>query len=260
MIAAVACAGVLFAAGTARAEIVAKNATDGLLALSPAGVPSVAYVRGTRMVVATRAGKAKWRSVTAARTTPGATVKAFKIGAAGPVALVQSSDDHALLSSASAAPPGRPSASRASGQTMALGWPGLALDAKGLPVVAYARWNSLNLNTQLQFVRVGRAWPAEHSERDARRFPAQHGAAVGGAGTGRRPRTRRGGLRLRHRGGCVRVVSGREDWTGLGIDVSRGEFPDRPPAGRPRSRDASTPPGASPWPPSRPRRSRWPSG
>ena len=97
MIAAVACAGVLFAAGTARAEIVAKNATDGLLALSPAGVPSVAYVRGTRMVVATRAGKAKWRSVTAARTTPGATVKAFKIGAAGPVALVQSSDDHALM-------------------------------------------------------------------------------------------------------------------------------------------------------------------
>ena len=37
---------------------------------------------------------------------------------------------------------------------MALGWPGLALDAKGLPIVAYSRWNSLNLNTQLQLVRL----------------------------------------------------------------------------------------------------------
>ena len=97
LIAAVACAGTLCAAGTARAEIVAPNAADGQLALNAKGTPSVAYVRGTRVVVATRAGNGKWRAVNAASTTSGATVKAFKIGAAGPVALVQSSDDRTLV-------------------------------------------------------------------------------------------------------------------------------------------------------------------
>src|SRR5215211_8509855 len=141
VIAAVACASVLFAAGTARAEVVAKNAADGLLAMSPAGVPSVAYVRGTRLTVATRAGKEKWRSVTAAATTPGATVRAFKIGAAGPVALVQSSDERTLVLVRKNGKGWQSVRIASVGQTMALGWPGLALDAKGLPVVAYARWN-----------------------------------------------------------------------------------------------------------------------
>ena len=52
---------------------------------------------------------------------------------------------------------------------MALGWPGLALDAKGLPAVAYARWRSLNLNTQLQLVRV-----------DARGKPSTQNVTRGG--------------------------------------------------------------------------------
>ena len=84
VIAAVACAGAFFAAGTAQAEIVARNAADARLALSAKGTPSVAFVRGTRVVVATRAGKGKWRAVNVASTTPGSTVMAFKIGAVRP--------------------------------------------------------------------------------------------------------------------------------------------------------------------------------
>ena len=225
MIAAVACAGVLSAAGTAQAEIVAKKAADGLLALSPAGVPSVAYVRGIRVIVATRAGKAKWRSVTAAATTPGATVKAFKIGAAGPVALVQSSDDHVLMLVRKRGAAWQTVRIASAPQTMALGWPGLALDAKGFPVVAFARWNSLNLNTQLQFVRV-----------DARGKPSSQSVTRGGFPRSMVPPSAAPVLV----GGRVHVVEAYgfdtvtgafewypdgKTWTGLGIDVSRGEFP-----------------------------------
>src|SRR5215208_2951645 len=139
VIAAVACVGMLCAAGTAHAEIVARNATGGQLALNAKGTSSVAFVRGTRVVVATRAGKGNWRSVNAASTTPGSTVMAFKIGAAGPVALVQSSDDRTLVLVRKRANAWQTVRIANVGPTMALGWPGLALDAKGLPAVAYAR-------------------------------------------------------------------------------------------------------------------------
>src|SRR5689334_15220976 len=87
----------LMMAGTSRAEIVAHNASGALLALGPKGTPFVAYVRGTRIMVSSRAGAATWRATAAAQTTAGATVKAFKVGAAGPVALVQSADDRTLV-------------------------------------------------------------------------------------------------------------------------------------------------------------------
>ena len=75
-------------------------------------------------------------------------VKAFRIGAAGPVALpCQSADDRTLALVRKRGSSWQTVRLAAVPQTMALGWPGLALDAKGLPIVAYSRWNSLNLNT-----------------------------------------------------------------------------------------------------------------
>jgi hypothetical protein len=216
---------VLFASGTAGAEIVARNGTGGLLALNAKGVPSVAYVRGTRVLITTRAGKENWRAVTAASTTPGTTVRAFKIGPAGPVALVQSSDDRALSLVRKNGKRWQTIRIATVGTTMALGWPGLALDAKGLPAVAYARWNSLNLNTQLQLVRV-----------DARGKPSTQSVTRGGFPRSMVPPSAApvfvaGRLRVVEAYGFDTVTGAFEwypngkTWTGLGIDVSRGEFP-----------------------------------
>src|SRR5215203_937978 len=225
VIAAVACVGVLCAAGTAHAEIVARNATGGQLALNAKGTSSVAFVRGTRVVVATRAGKGNWRSVNAASTTPGSTVMAFKIGAAGPVALVQSSDDRTLVLVRKRANAWQTVRIANVGPTMALGWPGLALDAKGLPAVAYTRWSSLNLNTQLQLVRV-----------DARGKPSTQSVTRGGFPRSMVPPSAApvfvgGRLHVVEAYGFDTVAGAFEwypegkTWTGLGIDVSRGEFP-----------------------------------
>ena len=225
VIAAVACAGAFFAAGTAQAEIVARNAADAQLALSAKGTPSVAFVRGTRVVVATRAGKGNWRAVNAASTTPGSTVMAFKIGASGPVALVQSSDDRTLVLVRKRDKAWQTVRIANVGPTMALGWPGLALDAKGLPAVAYTRWSSLNLNTQLQLVRV-----------DARGKPSTQNVTRGGFPRSMVPPSAApvfvgGRLHVVEAYGFDTVTGAFEwypegkTWTGLGIDVSRGEFP-----------------------------------
>jgi hypothetical protein len=225
VIAAVACAGMLFAAGTAQAETVARNATDGQLALNAKGTPSVAFVRGTRVVVATRAGKGNWRAVNAASTTPGSTVMAFKIGAAGPAALVQSSDDRTLVLVRKRDNAWQTVRIANVGPTMALGWPGLALDAKGLPAVAYTRWSSLNLNTQLQLVRV-----------DARGKPSTQSVTRGGFPRSMVPPSAApvfvgGRLHVVEAYGFDTVTGVFEwypdgkTWWGLGIDVSRGEFP-----------------------------------
>ena len=110
-------------------------------------------------------------------------------------------------------------------QTMALGWPGLALDAKGLPIVAYSRWNSLNLNTQLQLVRL-----------DAKGRPSTQNVTRGGFPQSSVPPPAAPVLV----GGRAHVVEAYgfhtvtgafewypdgKTWTGRGLDVSRGEFP-----------------------------------
>ena len=111
------------------------------------------------------------------------------------------------------------------GPTMALGWPGLALDAKGLPAVAYTRWSSLNLNTQLQLVRV-----------DARGKPSTQNVTRGGFPRSMVPPSAApvfvgGRLHVVEAYGFDTVTGAFEwypegkTWTGLGIDVSRGEFP-----------------------------------
>jgi hypothetical protein len=225
VIAASACAGVLFASGTAGAEIVARNAADGALALNAKGTPSVAYVRGTKLVVSTRAGLAKWRGVNAATTTAGATVKAFRIGAAGPVALVQSSDDRSLALVRKRGSEWQTIRIATVPATMALGWPGLALDAKGLPIVAYTRWNGLNLNTQLQFVRFGaNGRPASQNvTRDG--FPQSIVPPLAA------PVLAGGRVHVVEAYGFHTVTGAFEwypdgkTWTGLGLDVTRGDFP-----------------------------------
>jgi len=126
-----------------------------MLALGAKGTPHAAYVRGTKVVLSTRTAKGRWRSSNIGSASAGSQVKAFTVGSRGPVALVQSADGRRIflvrrvtvgwqtIRIAGSLPAG-----------MRLGWPGLALDKKGLPVVAYTRWSSANLTSRLLLVRV----------------------------------------------------------------------------------------------------------
>jgi hypothetical protein len=145
----------LVCAGGASAEVVARGVPDGFLALSGKAVPSVAFVRGPTLYVSTRSATGRWTASAAASVSPGSTVTAFKIGAAGPVVLVESADVRTLLLVR------RQSVgwqtirlARVIAPRFRLGWPGLALDRAGLPVVAYTRWNGANLNSRLLLTRI----------------------------------------------------------------------------------------------------------
>jgi hypothetical protein len=145
----------LVAVGGASAEVVAPGVQDGLLALNAKGSPSVAFVRGSNLVVASRSAPKRWAQVRAAAVSPGSNVMAFEIGAAGPVVLVQSNDAREILlvrrrsigwqtiDLAGKLPP-----------QVQLGWPGLTLDRRGLPVIGYTRWNSSTLYSRLLLARV----------------------------------------------------------------------------------------------------------
>ena len=86
----------LVTAGGASAEVVARGVQDGLLALDAKGTPSVAWVHNSTLFVATRAPTGKWTRKATATVPPGSSAVAFEIGAAGPVALVQSGDDRTI--------------------------------------------------------------------------------------------------------------------------------------------------------------------
>jgi hypothetical protein len=144
----------LVTAGGASAEVVARGVEDGALALGPKG-PSVAFVRGSALIVSSRSAKGRWTQAKAATVTSGSSVMAFKVGARGPVMLVESGDSRSLLLVQ------RKSVGwqtiRISGRLPApvrLGWPGLALDRRGLPTIGYARWNSSTLDSRLLLARV----------------------------------------------------------------------------------------------------------
>ena len=87
----------LVAAGGASAEVVARGVQDGLLALDGKANPSVAFVRGPSVYVSTRSASGRWVAAKAASVSPGSTVTAFDVGAAGPVVLVESADVRTLL-------------------------------------------------------------------------------------------------------------------------------------------------------------------
>src|SRR4051812_30643954 len=86
----------LVTGGGASAEVVARGVEDGQLALNAKGTPSVAFVRGSSFIVATRTAANRWAKAKAAAVSANSNVMAFAIGPDGPVALVQSADDRTL--------------------------------------------------------------------------------------------------------------------------------------------------------------------
>jgi len=119
--------------GGASAEVVARGVQNGMLALGPKGTPFVAYVRGSGLLIATRASKGRWRATRADSVSAGSQVMAFTVGVTGPVALVQSADDRTLVLVRRRAVGWQ--TTRLAGALPAevsLGWPGLVLDRHGL--------------------------------------------------------------------------------------------------------------------------------
>jgi hypothetical protein len=141
--------------GSASAELVAR-VPDGMIAVTPSGTPLVGYVRGRELVIAERKGRDRWTGAASLHVAAGSRLAAFRAGAAGPVAVVLGPADRSLtvLRRQGKRWLAIPLAGRLDAD-LSIGWPGLALDGHGLPVVAYTRWHSRSLYSQLMLARVG---------------------------------------------------------------------------------------------------------
>jgi hypothetical protein len=141
--------------GSASGELVAR-APDGMIAVTPRGAPLVGYVSGAELLVARRGGRGHWIQQRAARIARGSRLAAFAAGSAGPVAVVIGPGDRSLA--VLRRKKDRWVKTRLTGSLgpdLTLGWPGLTLDRRGLPVVAYTRWHTHSLFSQLILARVG---------------------------------------------------------------------------------------------------------
>jgi hypothetical protein len=215
----------LVAAGAAQADVVARGVQDGMLAVGPKGAPYVAYVRGRHVRVAARGAK-RWRAETAATVPAGSNVQAFSVGSTGPVALVQSADSRriVLLRRGLLGWQTIPIVSRPPAGTL-LGWPGLALGARGETLVAYARWKPASFASQLVLARVNARGRVRTTRITLGGFPPSYvpppaePVVVAGRAHVLESWGWRGSV------GTVEWFPQRQTWTGLGVDVSRGDWP-----------------------------------
>jgi hypothetical protein len=150
--------------GSASAELVAR-VPDGMVAVTPAGAPLVGYVSGKDFVIAHRAGRGRWTQQRAGRVAAGSRLAAFVAGSAGPVAVIIGPGDRsvAVLRQQGKRWAKTPLTGRL-GPDLIVGWPGLALDRRGLPVVAYTRWHSRSLYSQLILGKIDKGGTA-HTQR-----------------------------------------------------------------------------------------------
>ena len=219
------CLGAVVFAGNAGAEVVAKGAANGVLALSPKGVPAVAYVRGTEVLVSNRVAPGRWWTIRAGRVSAGSTVKAFAIGKSGPVVIVGSSDIRTLVAFRARGTRWQRISIAHTPAHIGLGWPGLTFDRDGLPTIAYTRWNSTNANTQLLLVRVQPGGRLVTQRVTAEGFPQSEVPPPAA------PVVVGGKVHVVETYGFRTVIGAFEwypngrTWTGIGLDVTRGEVP-----------------------------------
>jgi hypothetical protein len=216
----------LVSAGAASAEVVARGVEDGLLALNGKGVASVAFVRGSALYVSTRSRPGRWTVAKAAAVSPGSGVTAFKVGSTGPVVLVESADSR-TLSLVRRRSVGWQTIRLAGnlGPRLRLGWPGLALDRRGRPVVSFTRWNSVTLDSRLLLARVNAKSRVRSRAITSEGFPKSlvppPSAPVLFGNTVHVIES------YGYRGvlGTLEWFPERKTWTGFGLDAGVGDFP-----------------------------------
>ena len=219
----------LVLAGSASAEVVAPGVQDGQLAMTRAGKPVVAYVRGTSLAIATRMGVNRWRTTRPASVSRGSTVVALEAGAAGTVALVQSADARRLLLVRQAGPGW--AVTQLGGRFpvgTTFGWPGLALEPRnGLPAVAYTRWSRESHKSILLVSRLDRSGRVRTQQITHEGFPKSHVAPPAA------PVFTRGALHVIETYGYEGAVgtiewgprAQRRGWSGQFLDSGIGDFP-----------------------------------
>ena len=160
--------------GSASGELVAR-VSDGMIAVAPSGTPLVGFVRGQQLVIAQRTGRERWRQRPVTQVSRGSRLAAFKAGAAGPVAVIIGPSDRSLivLSRRGKRWHKTPLVGRLGGD-LSLGWPGLTLDRAGLPVVAYTRWHSRSLFSQLILTEIDARGKAHTQRVTARGWPKSY--------------------------------------------------------------------------------------
>jgi hypothetical protein len=149
---------------SASAEVVARAPT-GMLAATPRGQPLVGYLRDRDLVIARRAGRNRWTSRPVARLPKDSILAALAAAPAGTAAVVLGPRDRSVLVVYRRAKrwvtttltPRLPAG-------VFIGWPGLALDHSGLPVVAYTRWHFRTRYSHLVLARIS-ARGQVHSQR-----------------------------------------------------------------------------------------------
>jgi hypothetical protein len=160
--------------GSASAELVAR-VPDGMIAVGTNGAPFVGFVRGQQFVIAQRTGRERWRQQPVTQVSKGSRLAVFKAGAAGPVAVIIGPNDRSLSVLSRQGKRWRKTPLVAPlGGDLSLGWPGLTLDRAGRPLVAYTRWHSRSLFSQLILTTIDARGKAHTQRVTARGWPRSY--------------------------------------------------------------------------------------
>src|SRR5919197_321399 len=213
-------------AGGASAEVVAPGVQDGMLAEMPNGTPLVASLHGNSLRVAVRTAPGRWHTTRGRAVAPGPPLVVFAAGGAGSVALIRGPDDRVLTllrRPVGAWIPTSVVGSLPAGTT--LGWPGLVLDRRGLPVVSYTRWHRSTHRSALIVARLDARGGVRSARITTEGFPKSHVAPPAA------PVLVRGRVHVIETYGFDGAV-GTIDWTrkkrtweGQFIDAGIGDFP-----------------------------------
>ena len=215
----------LVAAGGASAETVARGTSFGQLAVDAKGTPFVAYVYGSTLVVASRTAPNRWARADAASVPTGSSVMAFAIGAQGPVLLVGSADSRKIFLVRRRSVGWQTVVVASVAARYRLGWPGLALDSRGLPVVSYSRWDGPTLKSRLLLDRIDAKGRIQTRRITLEGFPKSY---IPPPATpvlfGDRAHVIES---YGYKGvvGTIEWYPDKKTWTGLGLDAGLGDWP-----------------------------------
>ncbi len=222
-----AAAAALVVCATASAELVAPGVEDGLVAVTPNGAAVVSFFRGDQLIVRTRGAAGRWRTDRIARFPAKSSLVGLRAGASGAVLVVVGPSPRtlSLVRRHGARWQVVPVVGRLRSDVV-LGWPGLALDGQGLPLVAFTRWNTRTRLSSLVLARVGAGGQVRYRRITAGGFPKSFVAPPAA------PVVMPGGTvhvvesyGIDGAVGTIDWTRSRRTWSGQFIDGGYGDFP-----------------------------------